>query len=57
MHYARPDFNDPSVFANPSQGTIFFSMPYLDDGTVKDYVKKQMYVLVGVNYNCILCEC
>lgn len=42
MHYAHPEFADPNLFSNPAQGAIFFSVPYLDDATIKDYVKKQM---------------
>jgi len=41
MHYANAEF-DPNVFANPTPGQMFFSMAYLDDATIKDYVKKQM---------------
>ncbi|XP_052250264.1 la-related protein 1B-like isoform X5 [Dreissena polymorpha] len=39
MHYA---VTDPALFSNPTQGPFFFSMPYLDDATIKDYVKKQI---------------
>ncbi|XP_053399118.1 la-related protein 1B-like isoform X2 [Mercenaria mercenaria] len=46
MHYAAPDFSDPSLLGGPMLGgiggAVFFNVPYLDDATVKDYVKKQI---------------
>ena len=46
MHYAAPEFTDPSLLGGPMLGgiggAVFFNVPYLDDATVKDYVKKQM---------------
>lgn len=46
MHYAAPEFTDPSLLSSPLLpgigGAVFFNVPYLDDATVKDYVKKQM---------------
>ncbi|KAL4229983.1 La ribonucleoprotein domain member 1B [Mactra antiquata] len=46
MHYASPDFSDPNILGNPMLGgiggAVFFNVPYLDDSTVKDYVKKQI---------------
>jgi hypothetical protein len=44
MHYA--EFSDAALLANPLLGglggAVFFNLPYLDDTTVKEYVKKQM---------------
>ena len=45
MHYSSPEFTpDANMFGNSGMGggTVFFNMPYMDDATMKDYVKKQM---------------
>lgn len=46
MHYTSPEYTDQALLTNPMlggiSGAVFFNVPYLDDSTVKDYVKKQM---------------
>ena len=46
IHYLRDEkfYTDPSKVTSPPGmgGTVYFNMPFMDGGVLKDYTKKQM---------------